>query len=373
MVVASGSILLAAPILGAVVVLAVLLARGGRFRELGWLVAGAAAPWTVLYAVLLGALYLRLEDVDYWRAWLGFLAGVLPFLLGLVVATARRMPGPMELAALEARAPARKLGDVGRAVVAPSIVGPFGLPEVAVLTALVATWVLGSLLLPGAIPWPLRTASLVVISAVLGAEAWLRSWPAPARRAFEAFSWLGEWEMGQVRGLTGSGVPATERGAREWLLAHPERPEERWLRVGILVLAGRPDEARTVAERMPASTPAERLDRAAAWDLADWYGGGDGALEDLETAARDLDPADEEARLRAEVTVAVARVRRLVATETDPLEAGAPLRAVRERLGSRADGQLRRALHGRLLRTLLVAEVVIVGIGLVIGSLLPAA
>jgi hypothetical protein len=295
-------------------------------------------------------------------------------LLGLAIAVAQQLPGP--IAAVGAHDPAtagRKIGDVKRAILAPGVVGPFGLPEVGLLVALVATWLAGALLLPAGIPEPLRLGSLVLLGAVAGAEAWIRSMPAPARRAFEAFSWLGEWEIANVRALTGGGVPTTPLAARQWLLAHPERPEDRWLRVEILVLAGQLDEARAVAGRMPATTPAERVDRAVSLDLADWFAGGPGDVAAMQAAAAGLEPDDDEGRLRAEVAVAVAQVRRRMAEGVDLVEAGAPLREVRERLGRRADGQLGRAMRGRLQRTLLLVGGVFAGITLVLGSLLPAA
>jgi hypothetical protein len=122
---------------------------------------------------------------------------------------------------------------------------------------------------------------------------------------------------------------------------------------------------------MPASTPAERVDRAVSLDLADRFGGGAGDIPAIEAAAAALEPGDEDGRLRAEVAIAVSRVRRRVAEGVDPVEAGAPLREVRERLGRRADGQLGRAMRGRLQRALLVVGAVLAGITLLLESLLP--
>jgi hypothetical protein len=238
---------------------------------------------------------------------------------------------------------------------------------VALLSALVATWLVAGVLLPTSLPEPVRLAILVLLSAALGAEAFIRAMPRPAREAFEAFSWLGEWEIAQVRAQTGGGVPTSQGAARRWLLAHRNDPELRWIRVEMLTFVKRFDEAKAVAEEMPETDPAERLDRAIARDFADWFAGGPGDLAAVESAARDLVPPDGDPRLRAEVAIAIANVRRRMANGEDPIAAGQPLRDVRRRLGHRADGQVGRALRGRLFRPLVVVS----GLLAVLSILLP--
>jgi hypothetical protein len=195
--------------------------------------------------------------------------------------------------------------------------------------------------------------------------------PRPAREAFEAFSWLGEWELGQVRALTHEGVPTNEFAARRWLRLFPERPELRWIRVEMLTFVKRYDEAKAVAERMPATTPPERFDRAVALDFADWFAGGDGDLPGLEAAAAELVPPDGDERLRAEVVIAVARVRRNIAAGEDAIHAGAPLREVRQRLGPRANGQVGRALRVRIIRPLLILGALLAAASLLLPDLAP--
>jgi hypothetical protein len=358
------------PILGAIVVLAALLLRRGRLRLAAWFVAAASAPWTIVGAVFLLSLVWGAGHPDPVGAWLGFLAGAIPMLFALVIATARRLPD-VPLVATAGRPNGRSFGDVGAAVRAPALVGPFGLSEVALLGAIVATWSLVALALPASVPQPVRLGILVIVAAVLGAEAYIRAMPRPAREAFEAFSWLGEWELAQVRALTHEGVPTNEFAARRWLRVHPERPELRWLRVEMLTFVNRFDDARAVAERMPASTPVERFDRAVALDFADWYGGGEGDLAGIEAAARDLLPPDADDRLRAEVVIAIAKVRRQMAAGEDPMTAGAPLREVRGRLGHRADGQVGRALRLRIIRPLLVLGALLAAVSLLLPDLAP--
>jgi hypothetical protein len=369
MLLSAGDLLIALPLLVAILVLELGLLRQGRLHEAGWLLAGATAPWSVLWAASVVEVY-RGSAANGWRAILGFLAGAIPMLFGLILARVRRVTGGAAAPADRRSAPGgRQLGDIARAILAPAAVGPFGLPEVSLLVGLVATWLVGGLVLPSQIPEPVRLGVLVVLGAVVGTEAWILGMPSPARRAFEAFSWLAERELATARALTGADVPTTARAARRWLVARPEREAERWLRVEILLLAGRLDEARAVAERMPSSTPLERFDRADALDIAAWYAGGDGDYALLERAAADLDPADEEARLRAQVVLAAAKVRRRLADRVDVLDASLPLREVRQQLGPRANGQLGRAMRPRLWRTLLVVGAGLAGLTLVVEAL----
>jgi hypothetical protein len=228
-------------------------------------------------------------------------------------------------------------------------------------------WAVGAV--DGKIDDQLRIALTSALAAVLGTEAYIRAVTPRSRRAFEAFSWLGEWELAQVRALTGGGPPSNELAARHWLLANKETPELRWVRVEVLAMAKQFDEARAVADRMVDTDPAERFDKAAAVDFADWFAGGDGDLAAVEAAAADILPVDGDARLRAEVAVAAAKVRRRIAAGDDLIAAGEPLRQVRRQLGRRADGQLGRALRWRLVRTLLLVGALFAGISLLLPDL----
>jgi hypothetical protein len=358
------------PILGAIVVLAALLLRRGRLRLAAWFVAGAAAPWTVVGGLALVSLPLGSGGADPVGAWLGFLVGAVPMLFALIIATARQLPDAV-VDTGTTRGSGRSFGDVGAAVRAPAVVGPFGLSEVALLAAMVATWFPIALVLPADWPQLLRLVVLVVVGAVVGAEAYIRAMPRPAREAFESFSWLGEWEIAQVRALTHEGVPTNEFAARRWLRLFPERPELRWMRVEMLTFVKRFDDARAVAERMPADTPIERFDRVVALDFVDWFAGGDGDLPGIEAAAAELLPPDSDDRLRAEVVIAIAKVRRRMAAGEHPIAAGAPLREVRKRLGHRADGQVGRALRVRIIRPLLVLGGVLALLSLLLPDFAP--
>jgi hypothetical protein len=367
MVLMADDLVISWPVLGAIVVLAALLLRRGRVRLCAWFVAGAAAPWAIVGGISVASLVLGIDHPDPIEAWLGFTVGVVPLLAALVLATARRVPDRVP-----AHGPGgRSFGDLAAAVRAPALVGPFGLSEVALLATTVATWLVVGLVLPATLPDPVRLAVLVALAAILAAEAYIRAMPAPTREAFEAFSWLGEWELAQVRALTGEGVPTSPIAARRWLRVHPEASETRWLRVEMLTFARQYDQAKAVAERMSDATPAERFDRAVAKDFADWFSGGDGDLASIEAAAENLLPPDGDERLRAEVIIAIANVRRRMAAGDDPIEAGAPLREVRKRLGKRADGQVGRALRVRLIRPLLIVGALVSIVSLLLPDLAP--
>jgi hypothetical protein len=149
--------------------------------------------------------------------------------------------------------------------------------------------------------------------------------------------------------------------ALRWLEQHPERVdrlEAAALRVEILLLAERHDEAAALVERMDAraASPWERFEVAALRDLVGWRAGSDGDLPTMEAAAEAILPRESDDRLRADVTVAVARVRRRMADgRTTPGDASDPLLEVRERLGRRADGQVGRAMRPRLIPVLLLS------------------
>jgi hypothetical protein len=240
------------------------------------------------------------------------------------------------------------------------MVGPFGLPELAALFAVVLVLLVVPFLIPSQVPSLVSALISVVLAAIVATEAYIRAMPSRSRRAFEAFSWLGEWELGQVRRATGGGVPKTGWAARRWLRSHPERPEDGWFRVEVLLLADDLEGAHELADGLPDGTPEERFERASAQKLVDWRSGGSGTLDAVEAAAAALESPDGDAHLRAEVSIAAARVRRLWADPgTPPGAALEPLLEARQRLGLRADGQVGRALRRRILPVAIVGGLAI--------------
>jgi hypothetical protein len=89
----------------------------------------------------------------------------------------------------------------------------------------------------------------------------------------------------------------------------------------------------------------------------------------MHESAGEILPPDGDERLRAEVTIAVAEVRRRMAdARTDAGDAAVPLVEVRELLGARADGQVGRALRGRLLPPLLFLCLILTAAGELLGG-----
>ena len=330
-----------------------------RRRGAGFLIAGFALPWTILWGAYVVSLGLG-EPFDPGATWAGFLGGLAIVGAGLVVvARGDPPPPPPDPLAAPGDPGSRRIGTIALAILGPARIGVFRTPDLASLIGLVLSWiVVGSL--PFGDRW-LMLGLAVVVGAVVASEAWIRALPARTRLAFEAFSWLGEADMERFRSLTGSAVPVTKKAADEWLAKVPESPLTDWARAEVLILAERPAEARAIPDRMPVGTPAERFEQASTRGFVEWANGGSSETSDMEAALEDLGPDGSEARLQGEVTIAAARVRLAMDAgqpeEGDVLE---PLVEVRARLGPLADGQVGRAMRPRLIKAYLLFGALIV-------------
>ena len=355
-------LLVAGPIIGAAVILAVMLWRRRRRVQAGQLVLGASLPWATLWTFYLADSLIDPTRFDTGAVVTWFGVGAAGIVAGvLLIRLGDPAPLPPSSAAPAGQPGSRSFGSISAAIREPGRVGPFGTSELAALVAFVIAWTAFPIALSLAgLPRVVTTIVSIALGAALGTEAYIRAMPSRSRRAFEAFSWLGEWELRQAGASLVNPIPTSPREARDWLARHPETPEDRWIRVEVLLLAGQLEEARECAERMPAGAPLERWARASAIDAVGWQSGGDGDVPGLEAAAAELLPADGDDRLRAEVSIASAKVRRLMADgRSTPGDALEPLLAVRPRLGRRADGQVGRALRRRLFTTILVVGLVL--------------
>ena len=356
---------IAAPIHVAIGLLALRSVRGRRRREAGWLILGAALPTTLIWGLALAGG----EPATTALPWL--LAGAIASLLGLGLIGRGDPPAPAPSIAAPAGQPrSRSIGTIATAIRDPSFIGPFGMPEIGMLVGFVATWLIVPFAIPHDAPWFVHVALPTIVGAIVGTEAYIRFTSTRSRRAFEAFSWLGEWEIGRARRATGgASLPGSREAAVRWLEQRPERPGELPIRIEILLLADRHEEARRLIDRLPSETAWERFELAALRDVVEWRSGGDGDLAAVEEAAGDIRPADGDDRLRAEVTIAVARVRRLMAEgRTSPDDAVQPFLDVRRKLGRRADGQMGRALRPRIIPGLIVSGIVLGVASLVLGG-----
>jgi hypothetical protein len=179
-----------------------------------------------------------------------------------------------------------------------------------------------------------------------------------SRRAFEAFAWMGEWELARIATMNGGREMTTRAAFRRYLRMVPERPDDRWFRVDVLAVEGRLDEAREIALRMPEDGAYERVERAAGLAYVDWLSGGPGDQDSLRAAVGAIRPLDGDERLRAEVVAAIQEVRlRAGRSEADP---ALPLRTARDRLGPRADG-IPIVFARRVLRTFTPLAALLVG------------
>ena len=352
--VTGGDLAVLLPMLAASAVVLNGLWRRRRRAQAGWLLAGIALPSAILGSYVMARLFEgRGFDPVATVPW--FAVSTVGLAAGLVMIR-RGDPPPLapDIGAPAGQPGSRAFGNIAEAIRSPARLGPISVPELSILIAIVVSVLVVPLLLPQELPSLVRSLILGVVVSVIGTEVYVRAWPSVSRRAFEAFSWLGEWEIAGVRALTGSGPPTSRAKATAWLERRADRPEERAIRVEVSLFAGRIDEARALLSTLSAETPAERFEVVALRDLVEWHAGGDGDLPAMEAAAAEILPADGDERLRAEVTVATAKVRRRMAEGgTTPEAVVEPLLAVRGALGHRADGQIGRALRRRLLPVLL--------------------
>jgi hypothetical protein len=149
----------AAPILGATALLVILSWRGRRRVQAGWIVIGAALPWTALWTVYLIALAAgaRFEPGATWQ---GFLLGAVPLAAGLVIAARGDADSTQRAGTVEAKRSGRTFHDVSTAIGALDMLGPFRLPSLAALVALVASWIVIPLALGPFVPAPSRSSWL---------------------------------------------------------------------------------------------------------------------------------------------------------------------------------------------------------------------
>jgi hypothetical protein len=348
--------------------------RAGRRTHVGWLLLGAGFPIVVAWILVLAAPSAGSGDMTAagW-AWLG--GGGLACATGIALVLRRDPPPARPDSAAPAGQPgSRALGSIAMAIREPGMIGPFGLPELSMLCAFIFVWIVVPFVIPRDAHIVVQLAIPSLIASLVATEAYVRAMPPRSRRAFEAFSWLGEWELARARQTTGRSVPTSREAALRWLAERPERVDnlvEAVLRVEVLLLAEQLEEARRLVQRMAerVRTPWERFELAALEDLVSWRAGGSGDLPGMEAAAEAILPRDSDDRLRAEVTVAVAQVRRRMADGRSVAgDAAQPLLDVRDRLGDRAKGQVGRALRPRLLPLLLGLSALFALIGVALNA-----
>nr|MBA2373859.1 hypothetical protein [Chloroflexota bacterium] len=157
---------------------------------------------------------------------------------------------------------------------------------------------------------PLLVAPLVAatFAAVVGMCVPAASVPRPLRRAYEAYSWLGRWEIDRFVERTGGPVPVRHGDIEAWLASHPSTPEMRLPRVELLAFIGRVDEAREELAAGAGETPEDVLEEAIMADYVGWLAGDPTDRLAIEAATARL-PAESDDRRAGEVAPALARAR----------------------------------------------------------------
>jgi hypothetical protein len=341
------------------VVVAGLAARSGHRGLAGWLLITAALPWTVFAGSVLLDAVSGAPGASAEPMVAPFLLAVATIAAGAWLIRSRRAVGPGAdspppgpggwVGPAAPSVPAARVWDAAR----PAAVGPtvFGLSLAALVAAgaiVVGAQLTATVAHGRSIPETIAIGAVgAIVTGLLATFLWVVAWPPRSRRSFEAFAWLGEWDLERFRALAGGHVAGTLPSILRYVREAPETPENRWIRVEALASTGDLEAARAMADRLPDSTVLERAERATYLPYLDWLGGGPGDPAELRAAVAEIEPADGDDRLRGEVSVALAEVRqRVAAGDPDP---AAPLRAVRDRLGHRADGVLFAAARRRML------------------------
>ena len=353
----------------AVVVVSTFLIRP---RTAGAVLVAISLPWTAWWLSFL------IDNALWGRHWAvsEVVAALIPALAAMFVgfyafsafarAEAERHP------AQPAEADVRAFGATGLALLGPRI---FGMPsqDLAAVLAMLAIALVTAGLTRGRtfVEGASITVAGVLVAWAACCLAFVFVRRPQDRRAWEAYTWLGEWELDRYVAIAGGPALPSRDDFRKWLKASPDVPELGWIRTELFVMEREFDKARAAAEAMPVDTEYERLEREAAFASIDWYGGGPGDTEGLRSAVAEIRPADGEERLRAEVTLAAAEVRRRLAIgDADPAR---PMREVRDRLGARANGILWSVLRKRLWSKYLTTATTIVLVVLALNSVLPVA
>jgi hypothetical protein len=314
-------------------------ATGGAF------LLAIAAPWTAWYAIFVadnafGAGHWSTDDVVPALA-----AGAVAIAVGAAMIAIGR---PIEARAHPPAPPEtrRPWNALSRALLGPRLLG-LSLHE-SVLTVIVVAIAIGNATVVHGRPFvvgSLITLLSVALAFALSAAVWVVARRPAERRAMEAYVYLGEHDLDRFRAQAGGPAVPSLRDFKRFVDATPPRQDLEWIRSEIFAVLGRLADARASAEAMPTTTPIERVERASTLAYVDWLDGGRGDLASLRAAAGDVLPIDSPDRLRAEVITAAGETRVAIGEGLpDPLR---PLRAVRDRLGARADGILWTALRRR--------------------------
>jgi hypothetical protein len=306
-------------------VVAIGLGATRRRRLAGWFLTGFALPWTILFGAYVVEL-LQGADLARFTTVAGFLVGAIPLAIGLLLGL-RREPAPdPDPFAPAGRPGSRRAGSLTAAVMGRGRYGVIGPGFVLSLVIVTSVTLFGH-----ALPL-LVQLGLVAIGVLLATELELHAMPVSARRAIEAYHWIGMSAIRRLERVSGRKMPRSKPAMARWL-AEPETPMDISFRPELLAFIGRTDEARAVLARVPAETPVERFHRAlSAWEL-DWRGARGLVPVDFPALIDAIGPQGEPERLLAEGLDAWRRSEEALAALEDRWYT--PLVDFRARLGDR--------------------------------------
>ena len=361
-------------ILVAIAVLAVVATIvGERPARGGVLIVAAAIPWLVFDAAILADVaFLGRRMIDPSGTVLSLAVAAVAAVVGVSLIVAQRQwdarhPRPVDPTPVDP--PGRRWDVVARLT--------FGAdhwwspPRVGSLVGLLlGTW-LTTTMAHGRPPLQVVVIGAlgVVVSTVAYTLGFAIARTPGSRRALEPFVWASERALERLETVAGGRIGASRRAILRYVRNTAERPEDRWIRVEVLVATGDVVAAREMADRMPEGTPFERVERAGARTWVSWLEGGAVDLANLAAAVAAVEPVDGDERLEAEITLAAAQVR--VRASDGVTDLTAPLRAVGDRLGPRA-WRARRAFVARVFSSAFWVSAALVGIVLILDRVQPA-
>ncbi|HSL76505.1 MAG TPA: hypothetical protein VK867_06135 [Candidatus Limnocylindrales bacterium] len=193
--------------------------------------------------------------------------------------------------------------------------------------------ILGTPLIADRMPFPIGSAVVAAIGALLGSAAAYASVPAPLRRAFESYSWLGRAEMDRFHARTGGPVPTKPDDIDRWLVSTPSTSATQTARIEVLAFVCRHAEARAGLAALQPQTPEDAFEAASLRQYIDWLETGTADTTELMSTTARLAPGSV-ARRMADVNLALADAR-VGFVQRDPTWSAA-LQHVRPSLGRAA-------------------------------------
>ena len=306
--------------------------RERRAGEFGLLIAASGVPWTLAMSWLLiverrdPSVFIGLDP-----RFLFLVAGLVVTGTGIAVAIAN--PGASARPHQRPRSIVERGTLVSRAIERSQAVGPVAAPAALGFAAgVVAMTLMLFLIGPRNSFQGLGAALPFVAFASVTAVVWILTVPKRVRHAHESLQWLSGRERERWQREIGIRLPVTARALPRLLDRIPENDVTRPLRVELLHLLGRDQEAAAELEWLRPHTPETRLEHATLVEQLAAFAGEPDQRESIRAAIDQL--TGEEERLAGRAQLAYADARRAALDSRDAVE---PLAAIRPEIGDRAN------------------------------------